>query len=104
MTKILHAVKGGLLSYCDNVYSRGSINLKHRIGGVMVSVIASSAVDRVFEPRSGQTKDYKIGICCFSAKNAALQRKSKDWLARNRNNVSEWTQWSDIFTRELLFQ
>jgi hypothetical protein len=25
-------------------------------------------------------------------------------LARNRNNVSEWTQWSDIFTRELLFQ
>jgi hypothetical protein len=24
----------------------------------MVSVLASSAVDRVFEPRSGQTKDY----------------------------------------------
>ena len=104
MTKILHAVKGGLLSYCDKVYSRGNINKKHRIGGVMVSVLASSAVDRGFEPRSGQTKDYKIGICCFSAKNAELQRKSKDWLARNRNNVSEWTQWSDIFTRELLFQ
>jgi hypothetical protein len=27
------------------------------IGGVMVSVLASSAVDRGFEPRSGQTKD-----------------------------------------------
>ena len=26
MTKILHAVKGGLLSYCDKVYSRGNIN------------------------------------------------------------------------------
>jgi hypothetical protein len=44
----------------------------------MVSVFASSAVDRGFEPRSGQTKDSKIGICCFSAKHAALRRKSKD--------------------------
>jgi hypothetical protein len=29
-----------------------------------------------------QTKDYKIGICCFSVKHSALRRKSKDWLAR----------------------
>ena len=50
----------------------------NRIGGVMVSVVASSAVDRVFDPRSGQTNDYKILICCFSAKQAALRRKSKD--------------------------
>jgi hypothetical protein len=55
----------------------------------MVSVLASSVVDRGFEPRSGQTNDYAIGICCFSAKQAALGRKSKDWLARNQNNVSE---------------
>ena len=88
MTKILHAVKGRLLSYCDKVYSRGNINQKHRIGSVMVSVVASSAIDRGFEPRSGQTKDYTIGICCFSAKRVALRRKSKDWLARNLNNVS----------------
>ena len=54
----------------------------------MVSVLASSAVDRGFEPRSGQTKDYKISIYCFSAKHAALRRKSKDGLARNQNNVS----------------
>ena len=54
----------------------------------MVSVLASSAVDRGFEPRSGQTKNYKIGICCFSDKHAALRRKSKDlMLARNQNNV-----------------
>ena len=53
----------------------------------MVSVLALSVVDHVFEP---QIKDYKIGICRFSAKHAALRRKSKDWLARNRDNVSEW--------------
>ena len=45
-----------------------SSNFRNHIGGVMVSVLASSAVDIGFKPRSGQTKDYKIGICCFSAK------------------------------------
>ena len=61
------------------------------IGCVMVSMFASRAVDRGFEPRSGQRKYYKIGICCFSAKYAALiiRRKSKDWLSRNQDNVSE---------------
>ena len=58
------------------------------IGSVMISVLASSAVDRGFEPRSGQTKDYTIGICCFSAKHVALRSKSTDWLTRNQNNVS----------------
>ena len=47
----------------------------------MVSMLTSSVVDRGFEPQSGQTKDYEIGICCFSAKHTALRRKSKDcWL------------------------
>ena len=67
----------------------------------MVSVLASSVVDCGFEPRSDQTIDFKIGICCFSAKYAALRRKSKYWLARNHNNVSEW---SNMSTRGLLFQ
>ena len=67
----------------------------------MVSFLASSAVDRGFKPRSRQTKDYKIGICCFSAKHAALSSKSKDWLVRNQDNVSEW---SDISNLGLLFQ
>ena len=67
----------------------------------MASVLASSAIDLGFEPRSAQIKDYKIGICCFSAKHVALKRKSKDWLARNQNNVSEW---KDMSTRGLLFQ
>ena len=34
----------------------------NRIGGVIVSVLVSNAVD------------YKIGICCFSVKQAALRR------------------------------
>ena len=43
-------------------------------------------------------KDSEIGISCFSA---ALRRKSKDWLARYHNNVSEW---GDISIWVLLFQ
>ena len=43
--------------------------------------------------RSGQTKDYKIGICCYSVKHS-------DWLARNHENVSEW---GDMSIRGLLF-
>ena len=69
-------------------------------GGIMVSVLASSAEERGFEPQSDQTKDYKIGICCFSAKHLALRRKSKDCLDQNQNNVFEW---SDMSTRGLLF-
>ena len=71
------------------------------IGGVIVSVLTSSAVDRGFDRRLGQTKDYTIGFCCLSAKHAALRRKIKDWLARNQDNVSEW---GDMSIRELLFQ
>ena len=46
------------------------------ISGVMVGMLASSVVDCGFEPRLGQIKDYKIGICCCCAKQAALRRKS----------------------------
>ena len=67
----------------------------------MLSVLTLSVVDRGFEPRSGQTKDYKIGICCFSAKHAALRRKSKEWFAQNQDNVSEW---GDMSTHGLLYQ
>ena len=61
----------------------------NRIGGVMVSVLSSSAVDRVFEHRSDQIKDYKIG------------RKSKYWLARNQDNMSEWC---NMYIHGLLIQ
>ena len=74
-------------SYIHNV-------LLNRIGGLMVSVLDSSAVHRGCESRSGQTKDYKIGICCFSAKHAALRRNIKDWSAWNQNIVSKWSDMS----------
>ena len=64
----------------------------------MVSVLASSAVDRGFEPRLSQTKDYKICICRFPAKHAAWE---KDYVARNQDNVFEW---GDMSILELLFQ
>ena len=67
----------------------------------MGSVLPSSMVDQGFEPGSGQTKNYEIGICWLSAKTAALRHKSKDWLARNQDNVSEW---GDMSIRVLLFQ
>jgi hypothetical protein len=66
----------------------------------MISLLALGTVEG-FKFRSSQTKDYKIGICCFSAKNATLWRKSKDWLARNQDNVSEW---GDISICGMLFK
>jgi hypothetical protein len=67
----------------------------------MVSVFTSSVVDRGFEPRSVQTKDYEIGMCCFFANHVALRRKSKDRLSWNQDNVSEW---DDMTIHGLLFR
>jgi hypothetical protein len=64
-------------------------------------VFTSSVVDRVFESRSGQTKDYNIGIFCFPAKHAALRNKNTDWVAWNQENVSEW---DDMSIRGRFFQ
>ena len=55
-------------------------------------MLATYAVDREFEARSYQAKDFK---------HTALRSKSKDWLAQNQNNVSGW---SDMSTRGLWFQ
>ena len=56
-----------------------------------------------------ETADKKRHVCVYnfwyimpnSAKHAVLRRKSKDWLARNPDNVSEW---GDMSIHELLFQ
>jgi hypothetical protein len=96
-----------LVNKCDKIndamslFSCTHLFYRNRIGGVMVSLLALSVVDHGFESGSGQTKDYKIGICCFSAKHAALGRKSKDLLARDQDNVSEW---GDMSIPGLLFQ
>jgi len=67
-----------------------------------LGVFDSSAVDRGFETRSGQIKDYEIGVSCFSAKHEPLSNcKSKDRFARNQDNLSEW---SNMSTRGQFFQ
>ena len=48
------------------------------IGVVVVSVVVASAVGRGFEPLSGQTTNYKIGIYSFSVIHTALRRKNKE--------------------------
>ena len=57
-------------------------------------MLTASAVGRRFEPKSGQIKSYKIRICCFSANDAALRRKRKDWIDLNHDNVFEWNNMS----------
>ena len=39
-------------------------------------VIGYSVVDRGFESRSGKTKDYAIGMCCFCTELILVDRKS----------------------------
>ena len=51
---------------------------------VMVSVLASSVVDRL-----GQTKDYNISICCFSADpdHATLRLVGSDSVFRAERHI-----------------
>ena len=66
-----------VLTYIYIYETENSLFLENRIGGVMVSMLALSAVDCEFQPRSLQIKDYKIGICFFFAKHAALKRQQR---------------------------
>ena len=50
----------------------------NRISGVMVSVLASSAVYRGFKPRSGQTKDYKKSVKISKGYSESVYRRRKD--------------------------
>ena len=111
--KVSHSVEiPSWIRYIDNIHTLSENikfiytsfrNGKKREHLTSLSYLASSAVDRGFEPQSGHTKDYEIGICCFSTKHTKERgkRKRKDWLDRNQNNVVEW---SDMSTRGRLFQ
>jgi hypothetical protein len=61
----------------------------NRIGGVMVSVLALRDVDRGFEPRSGDTKDYKIGIFKLEGEVTSLSESSQGdfWEKLIANNL-----------------
>ena len=49
-----------MLFFLANYNKHTSYMDKNRIGGVIINVFASNAVDREFDPGSGQTKDYKL--------------------------------------------
>ena len=72
--------EGMTLSYTVNSFSL--LNLFwldcNDIGGVIVSVFTLSAVERGFELQCqwSQIKDYAIGMCGFSAKQEAEEKKT----------------------------
>ena len=68
------------MSQLSNIYLA---NVILDFGCVMVNVLVSSGVDLW----SGQTKNYEIGICCYSARMQHLGERA-DWFARNQNGVA----------------
>ena len=82
------------LSPLFNVYSWGHLcPVDLRFSNHIGSMLTKSAVDRGFEPWSGQTKNWRIGICYFFGNHTVL--RSKSWWAHNLDNMSEC---SDIST------
>jgi hypothetical protein len=59
---------------------------------------------RGFEPQSGKTKDYSIGICHFSAKHAEFRCKSKNWIARNQDIVLSGATFFHLLARKAKFR
>ena len=72
MVYYMHTVLKGSTMH-NHIY----INFEKCIGGVIVSLLASSVVDHGFEPWSVQTKDYRIGICCLSAIHTILMSTNR---------------------------
>jgi hypothetical protein len=68
--------------------------IRNRIRGLTVSVLASSGIVCGFDPRSGQRRDFIIGICCFFAKHGAFRSKSRYWLNQHQDILSEWSNMS----------
>ena len=59
-----------LLFWCSITTSQQDFD---GLASVMVSLLTSSVADRGVKSGQAKIKDYKIGICCFSAKHAAKQ-------------------------------
>ena len=55
------------------------VMFNNSIGGVIVNMLAASVVDHGIKSRLAQPQ-YKIGICCFSAKYEILRSKSTERL------------------------
>jgi hypothetical protein len=77
-------IGGVMVSMLDSrVVDRGFI------GGVMVSILDSSAVDREFKPQSVKRKTITLVFVAFPLSMQHKREKSKYWLARNQDNMSE---------------
>ena len=61
-------------------------------------MLAASLLDHGFQLCSGQAKDYKIGICCFSAKHVVLSSKISLVGPENKDKMSEWGNMSTYMT------
>ena len=91
----------------ENIKNTSTILSFNHIDAVMVRDFTLSALYCGFDSWSSQTKDSQFGNCCFSAKYVALMKKSRDWLALNRDNMSEWCDMiiiTNMSTHRLLFQ
>jgi hypothetical protein len=69
-----------------------------------LSIYSPYAYNRMYIPHTFDNdilQHVSLMNYCFSAKHGALRRKNKDWLGRNRDNVSEW---SDMSIHGLLVQ
>jgi hypothetical protein len=84
--------------FCHQDNMSGKFN---RIGGVIISVLSSSEVDRVFEPPSGYAKDFKMSICCFSANETPIEtgdelrcfgRASSSCSTSDTRHVQNWSE------------
>ena len=64
-------IEGAQSAILDIDFGKCNLSLINHIGDVLVSVLTSSAVNRGFKLRTDQTKDYRAGICSFSANNTA---------------------------------
>ena len=78
-----------------------NVLLYYAVASLARPTVTSSVVDHWLAPLSDQTKDYTLGICCFSGKYLVVRNKSKDWFAQNLDNVLGWGIMS---TRGLLFR
>jgi hypothetical protein len=74
-----------------SLYNYSFTNKKENncISGVMVSV------RKIMGSSPLPIKTNGIRCFCFSAKHTAIRKRNQDWLTRNKDNVSEW---SDIST------
>jgi hypothetical protein len=67
--------------------------------------------NKLFKSWSGQTKDNKIGSCCFSAKDVVLRGESRDLLTQNQDvylslcdYCEKWCSNHHISTRQFIVQ